>query len=138
MRTKLLVPVFFWICAGPALADIWTFETPSQNIQCSVGEDFNVLSDIICTIINRSDPPALPKPNWCNSDWGHTFSMKERGTVEVHCGETDRSKGGFDRAEYGVTGEFGGFVCHSSKKGLRCSNRDGHGFFLSRARQDVF
>ncbi len=38
-----------------------------------------------------------------------------------------------NRAGYGVTGEFGGFKCHSSAKGLRCENRDNHGFFLLRA-----
>jgi hypothetical protein len=64
--------------------------------------------------------------------------MRETGPAEVLCVQTDRNKGGFDRAEYGVTGEFGGFICQSSRKGLKCSNRDGHGFFLSRAKQSVF
>jgi hypothetical protein len=126
------------LATGVSLADVWTFETPSENIQCTVGEDFNVLSDITCTIIERSGSPALPRPEGCNLDWGHTFSMRERGPAEIQCVHTDRNKGGFDRAEYGVTGEFGGFTCQSSRKGLKCSNRDGHGFFLSRARQSVF
>ncbi|WP_286192603.1 DUF6636 domain-containing protein [Stappia sp. BW2] len=127
-----------WFTISVSLADIWTFETPSENIQCTVGEDFNVLSEITCTIIQRAGPPALPKPGGCNLDWGHTFSMKEKGPAEILCVQTDRTKGGFDRAEYGVTGEFGGFICHSSRKGLKCSNQDGHGFFLSRAKQSVF
>ncbi|MGX1500394.1 hypothetical protein ACSSV1_005459 [Labrenzia sp. MBR-25] len=126
------------LATGVSLADVWTFETPSENIQCTVGEDFNVLSDITCTIIERSGPPALPRPGGCRLDWGHTFSMRETGPAEVLCVQTDRNKGGFDRAEYGVTGEFGGFICQSSRKGLKCSNRDGHGFFLSRAKQSVF
>lgn len=138
MRKALLVVLFLFSGSDRLLADVWTFETPSENIQCAVGQDFDVLSDINCTIINRSGPPALPKPAWCNSDWGHTFFMRETGPVEMLCEKTSRDKSGFDRAEYGVTGEFGGFVCHSSTKGLRCTNRDGHGFFLSRARQEVF
>ena len=122
-----LVLLFLLAFAIPAAADVWTFETPSENIQCSVGEDFEVLSDIHCTIIERSGPPAA-----------HAFYMKEEGPAELLCETLDRNKDGFDRAEYGVTGEFGGFTCQSSRKGLECRNRDGHGFFLSRARQSIF
>lgn len=121
-----------------AAADVWTFETPSENIQCTVGEDFGVESDISCTIIERHGPPAAPRPASCDGDWGHIFFMRETGSVELLCEEMYRGRDGFDRAEYGVTGEFGGFVCHSSRKGLECRNRDGHGFFLSRAKQTVF
>ncbi|WP_346910724.1 peptidoglycan-binding domain-containing protein [uncultured Roseibium sp.] len=123
--------------ATSALADVWTFETPSKNIQCTVGEGVGLQSDITCTIIDRSGPDALPRPTTCNSDWGHTFSMRERGPVEILCQETDRSKGGFDVANYGVTGNFGGFTCHSSTQGLKCTNRDGNGFFLSRRQQTI-
>ena len=125
------------LSAKSALADVWTFETPSENIQCTVGEGIGLQSDITCTIIDRSGPPALPRPTSCNSDWGNTFSMRERGPVEVLCQETDRSKSGFDRADYGVTGNFGGFTCHSSRQGLKCTNRDGNGFFLSRRQQTI-
>ncbi|MAZ15209.1 MAG: hypothetical protein CL535_02555 [Ahrensia sp.] len=133
-----LVLLFLLAFAIPAAADVWTFETPSENIQCSVGEDFEVLSDIHCTIIERSGPPAAPRPTDCGLDWGHAFYMKEEGPAELLCETLDRNKDGFDRAEYGVTGEFGGFTCQSSRKGLECRNRDGHGFFLSRARQSIF
>ncbi len=119
-------------------ADVWTFETPSENIQCTVGQDAGVQSDITCTIIERSGSYALPRPRDCSSDWGHTFSMREWGPAEVLCTPTSRSRSGYQRAEYGVTGEFGGFVCASSTKGLKCSNRDGNGFFLSRKVQSVF
>lgn len=127
----------FFLLTIPAHADVWTFETPSQNIQCSVGVE-QTFSDIICTIIERHGQPALPRPANCNADWGHTFSMNNTGAAEVLCVETNTSKGGFERAEYGVTEEFNDFSCHSSRKGLRCENQDGHGFFLSRATQTVF
>ena len=137
-------PLFFTAVLGAlglpttwAQADVWTFETPSENIQCTVGEGIGLQSDITCTIIDRSGPPALHRPTTCNSDWGHTFSMRERGPVEILCQETDRSKSGFDMADYGVTGNFGGFTCHSSRQGLKCTNRDGNGFFLSRRQQTI-
>ena len=125
------------LIAAPAAADVFTFETPSENIQCSVGIGAEA-SDIFCTIINRQGPPALPRPANCTSDWGHEFRMNNRGPVQIICGPVSRNKDGFDRAEYGVTGQFGGFVCQSERTGLTCRNEDGHGFFLSRRSQVVF
>ena len=135
MRWTIAIAVL--TAAAPALADVFTFETPSENIQCSVGLERG-FSDIMCTIINRQGPTALPRPAGCNSDWGHDFAMNNRGPVRMTCGPLNRNKDGFDRAEYGVTGRFGGFVCQSERTGLTCTNEDGHGFFLSRRSQKVF
>ncbi len=120
-----------------ASADVWTFETPSENIQCVVGMDVGG-SDLTCTIIERQGPTALPRPAGCSSDWGHVFFMGNRGPVSMECTPLNRNREGYDRAEYGVRGEFGGFVCLSEKTGLECWNEDGHGFFLSRRSQRVF
>jgi len=133
----IVAGLYLALLATSAQADVWTFETPSQNIQCTVGQEAGVQSDITCTIIERSGSYALPRPSDCSSDWGHTFSMREYGSVEGYCGPTNRSRNGFSKAEYGVTGEFGGFTCDSSKRGLKCTNRDGNGFFLSRKVQSV-
>ncbi|WP_170427829.1 DUF6636 domain-containing protein [Ruegeria arenilitoris] len=137
MPRFLLNSVFFVLLATGAQADVWTFETPSENIQCSVGQELNG-SDIYCTIIERRGDPAMPRPADCQSDWGHDFFMLNTGPVQMMCEPLNRNRDGFERAEYGVTGKFGGFTCHSSKKGLECKNQDGHGFFLSRAVQRVF
>ncbi len=123
--------------ASIAFADVWSFETPSENVQCTVGQDFNVQSDITCTIIERSGPPALPRPGNCTAGWGHVFSMRERGPVTMECQHPSQDRSAFDRADYGVTGEFGGFTCLSTRQGLTCTNRDGNGFFLSRRQQAV-
>lgn len=120
-----------------AVADVFNFETPSGNIDCSVGLG-QASSDIYCTIHERSGPPAAPRPSGCNSDWGHNFFMLNRGAVQIMCEPKGPNHEAFERAEYGVTGRFGGFACTSSKKGLECRNEDGHGFFLSRASQRVF
>jgi hypothetical protein len=136
MKPVLMLPLVFWM-ALPATADVWTFETPSQNIQCIVGEGFE-FSDIECTIIEYHSAPFVPRPSWCQSNWGHTFRMRDRGHVEMVCQPLNASKGAQHTADYGVTGEFGGFVCHSSRQGLECRNLDGHGFFLSRGRQTLF
>lgn len=125
------------MCPIAANADVFTFETPSENIQCSVGLEAG-FSDISCTIINRSGPFAFPKPAACAGSWGHVFEMNNRGPVRMACGPFSRDKSAFDKAEYGVTGRFGGFVCESATTGLTCRNEDGHGFSLSRRSQKVF
>ncbi len=125
------------LAGSSALADVWTFETPSENIQCSVGVERNH-TDIRCTIIQRNGAPAMPRPANCGSDWGHVFDMANTGRVQMICGPLNRNRDGYERAEYGVTSDLGGIVCSSSRKGLECRNESGHGFFLSRAVQRVF
>ena len=40
---------------------------------------------------------------------------------------------------YGTSKLYGGkFRCSSRTSGLRCQNRSGHGFFISRQRQSIF
>ncbi len=130
--------VLLWI-ALPAIAsaDVWTFETPSRNIQCTVGQEADS-SDLTCTILDRTGPPARPAPADCMSHWGHTFFMRDTGPVAMPCEAPGPDRRGHSRADYGVTGRFGGITCLSEKTGLTCRNQDGHGFFLSRARQTVF
>ncbi len=128
---------FLLTSVSPAQADVWTFETPSENIQCSVGEGHE-FSDIECTLNAYNSAPFIPRPDWCQYDWGHTFRMKDRGHVEMVCKPHRPHTGGFHRADYGVEGKFGGFTCFSSTSGLECRNLDGHGFFLSRGQQTLF
>lgn len=134
---RLLILLAGLLCAQPSSADVFNFETPSQNVQCNVGIG-DGFADISCTIINRQGPTALPRPANCKSDWGHKFEMNDRGPVKMVCSPLDSSKGAQSVAEYGVTGKFGGFKCLSSKKGFECLNRDKNGFFLSRKKQLIF
>jgi len=136
MLLRLLTALCF--LSSTASADVWSFATPSGNIECWVGEDFNG-SDISCTIFDRSKPAAVPQLQTCPLHRGITVKMLDRGYVEARCTAAgDRPSGGQSVADYGVTGTFGGFACHSSTRGLECRNEDGHGFFLSRAVQRVF
>jgi hypothetical protein len=40
--------------------------------------------------------------------------------------------------EYGSYISLGGITCVSERTGMTCTNLDGHGFTLSRARQSLF
>lgn len=125
------------LAALPAQADVFTFETPSGNIDCVVGVGRDS-SDITCTIHERSGPPARPRPSTCRGTWGHSFEMFDRGPVRMLCDGPLRNGSAQEIAPYGVIGSPGGFRCSSERTGLTCRNDDGHGFFLSRRVQQVF
>lgn len=117
------------------------FRMPSGNVYCSVGIEAGG-SDILCTIVERSGPPARPAPSDCMAFWGHVFFMRDTGPVELEC--TDQHLDSrlaaqiTDIAPYGVTGTFGGIACLSLQTGLECRNASGHGFKLARGAQIVF
>lgn len=125
--------------AAPASADVDYFDTPSGNINCSVGIERD-MSDVICTIFERT--PTLPRPGNCRSS-GHTVSMTNRGPVTIECDRPGTSYArpsgpGPQVLQYGERWDIGGILCVSSRKGLECRNESGHGFFLSRAKQVVY
>lgn len=137
MRRLPILLVLPW--GGLAQADVSPFRTPSGNIHCTIGIGEGP-PDLYCTIYDRSGPPALPRPADCSGAWGHHFVLLSQGGARVQCGapgQRDDSPGA-DIADYGVSADWGGISCHSSRQGLECRNEQGHGFFLSRARQSVF
>ena len=131
------VALLLALAPGAAGADVFTFRTPSGNIACSVGVGEGP-SDIRCEIVERGGREAAPRPAGCNGYWGHHFEMFGTGPVRLTCSPRPPSGDGFEVAPYGVTADWGDIVCTSSRQGLTCRNRDGHGFFLSRAEQAVW
>lgn len=127
------------LAAGAAQADVSPFRTPSGNIQCGIGVGEGP-PDLRCEIIERSGPPAAPRPADCAGPWGHRFVLLARGPVRMECGGPGprNTAPGVDVAGYGVSADWGGISCESSQQGLTCRNADGRGFVLSRARQSVF
>jgi hypothetical protein len=126
------------LLAAPASADVWSFNTPSGNIECVVGEGFNG-SDIECTIYQRSEPARVAALSNCPVSRGVTFFMQNRGGVSAKCAPPGaRPMGAQGVAEYNVEGKFGGFTCYSATSGLQCRNEDGRGFHLSRSNQQIF
>lgn len=136
MFSRLLIAISLFV--SPAAADVWTFRTPSGNIGCSVGEGHSSI-DIICTIRQRSQPAHTPELASCPVSQAITVEMLNRGFVRASCTAAPaRAFNDNEVARYGVTSDLGGIVCQSTRKGLRCTNQDGHGFFLSRAVQQVY
>jgi hypothetical protein len=107
------------------------FQAPSRNIGCVVGEGV-LRCDIGQT---RARPPR--KPASCDLDWGNAFSMAARSRARRLC-VGDTVLGGRPVVSYGSTWRFRGFACTVRTVGVRCVNRAGHGWFLSRARVTLF
>lgn len=126
------------LLVGPARADVWSFNTPSGNIECVVGEGFEG-ADIECTIYQRSQAARVASLANCPLNRGVTFFMLNTGRVKASCAPPGaRPTGAQSVADYNVEGKFGGFTCYSATSGLQCRNEDGHGFHLSRANQQTF
>jgi hypothetical protein len=126
------------LLAGPALADVSMFRMPSGNVECAVGTG-EAPSDITCVIFQRNGAAAAPSPAGCADPWGHWFQMREQGRAQMGCGGPGTPRLGPEHdVAYGASGDSSGISCLSSRDGLECRNADGHGFFLSRARQEIF
>jgi hypothetical protein len=82
--------------------------------------------------------PSFARPADCELDWGYAFEVAPEGPAAPLCaGDTVRDP----RArvlEYGRYISLGGITCVSERTGMTCTNLDGHGFTLSRARQSLF
>lgn len=113
-----------------AAAVLIQFRTPSANIGCGYSSGPGRAS-LRCDILSGLKPRP-PKPRGCQQDWGFGYALSPTGRTQAVCaGDTAVDK----RARvlrYGQKWSRSGFTCASSFAGLRCTNRSGHGFFLSR------
>ncbi len=138
-RLLLCAALLAAVAAGSASASPPRFfQTPSRNIGCiyapaSAGERAYLRCDI-----GGGLHPLPPRPKSCDLDWGYGYSMFATGPARPFCaGDTARDP----RApvlQYGRTWRGGAFACLSRSVGLRCTNRSGHGFFLSREHSYTF
>ena len=128
------------VAAASAAAGTSFFQTPSRNIGCVYVAPFGSSDKpyLRCDI-GGGLHPLPPRPKNCDLDWGYGYSMSgATGRARPFCaGDTARDP----RApilRYGRTWKKGPFACLSQAIGLRCKNRAGHGFFLSRQRSYTF
>jgi hypothetical protein len=107
------------------------FQLPSHQIACWSDRTF-----VRCDIL---DPEHKPKrPASCELDYGHAFELTRTGRGHRICAGDTVLDPKAPVLRYGKSKRFGSFTCRSRRSGLRCTNRRGHGFELSRARQRLF
>jgi hypothetical protein len=131
IRLALLLALVF---PASALAASVFFQTPSHNIGCAYSTSpANLRCDIRSGL-----RPRPPRPGNCDLDWGDSYGLGPTGRATIIChGDTaidPRSR----ILRYGSTWQRGAFTCRSKTTGLRCRNRSGHGFFMSRQRSYRF
>lgn len=117
------------------IAALTFFHTPSHNVACAELAAYS--TSLRCDILSGLKPrPARPAN--CTLDWGFGFIMAATGRARVTCAGDSTNDPHAKTIRYGVTWRIGPFVCTSRRTGLRCRNRSGHGFVLSRARSFRF
>lgn len=125
-----------WIAAFvflPVLASAQeAFQLPSGNIHCMAFE-----GTLRCEI-RQSHYRRPPRPFDCDLEYGDSVELGPRGRAQLVChGDTVQDPKspvlGYGRAWQGP-----GMACTASTAGLRCENREGRGFEMSRARLHLF
>jgi len=135
--TIVVVASVLFPAAASAAFRIVHFRTPSGNIQCGYVSGGGFPDELRCEILSGVRP-LPPKPSSCKFDWGGGYRLTPTGGARVLCvSDTIRAPKPPVLA-YGRTWSGGAFKCLSQSIGLRCSNRSGHGFFLSRERSYAF
>jgi uncharacterized protein DUF6636 len=120
--------------ASPSV--VLAFRTPSGNIGCVYSS--SQPDELRCDIRSRLRHPKPVKPRGCTLDWGDSLFMTPTGRAKLTCHGDTAIIPGSRKIPYGTSWRHGGFVCASKTIGLRCHNRAGHGFFLSRQRWSRF
>jgi hypothetical protein len=133
VRTLAVASMLFLALAGSGSAAIFLFRVPSSNIGCAYSNEPGTGGGptLRCDILSGLKPKPK-RPPGCNLDWTFGYQMHPTGkSLRVCAGDTtvDRQA---NVVRYGRRWRAGGFNCLSRKIGLRCVNRSGHGFFLSR------
>jgi hypothetical protein len=131
VRLALAAALLFALSgSGIAAAPFVQFRTPSGNIGCAFSS-IPARGSLRCDILSGLQPRP-PKPRGCRLDWGYGYSLGPTGRARVVCAGDTAVDRGSKTLRYGRTWSRGAFTCISRVAGLRCANRSGHGFFLSR------
>lgn len=117
------------VSPGASSASTMNWHTPSGNIKCGIGLKHHV----VCLIIEQTFAPGS-----CDGVFSTSGAVGRRGRARL-------VTGCFSGAPFNVTGEgsrtlrYGksitryGVTCRSSRRGMRCRNKSGHGFQLRRS-----
>lgn len=119
-------------------ATVLAFRTPSGNIGCVYsGGSAGKRPELRCDILSGLRPPPR-RPAGCGLDYGDSLELSEIGRPSPVCHGDTAIDPRAPVLAYGRTWRRSGLDCTSRSVGLRCSNRSGHGFFLSRQSSKTF
>jgi hypothetical protein len=127
-----LVALAFLVLAGSASAATFFFRMPSSNIGCVYSSEPGGGGPFLRCDILSGLKPAPQRPRGCTVDWKYGYRMRPTGRALTVCAGDTAVDRRAKAIPYGHRWLRGGFTCLSRKVGLRCRNRSGHGFFLSK------
>lgn len=134
---KLSALIAGLMLAGPALADDYVgFQSPTGNIHCAL-YSWASGAEARCDL-RELTPTYRKRPAGCDLDWGSSFHVGARGAAGLTChGDTviDRRN---PVLPYGDAVSLGGISCVSAQTGMTCTNAEGHGFTVAKAKQKLF
>ena len=116
------------------------FRMPSDNIFCMVARPMvgHPVADLRCDMVEITSR-LPPRPASCQFSWGRSFDIAQNGNTGVRLCVSDTTRDeSLPVLPYGATWTLNGLSCLSTIGGLACANATGHGFFLSKAEQDLF
>jgi hypothetical protein len=123
--------------AGPALADDYIgFQSPTGNIQCGLYRGDQGAS-VRCDLMELV-PSYRKQPASCEFDWGSSFAVDDVGKGYVACVSDAVGDPSNGVLPYGEAVSLGGISCVSAKTGMTCTNGEGHGFTIAKAKQKVY
>jgi hypothetical protein len=125
------------LLASPAAADDYlTFQSPSGNIHCGLYHG-NGETNLRCDLRELTPSYTRPPAN-CDADWGAYFALNAGGKGFLACVSDSMIDPTSPVLPYGEAVSLGGISCVSAKTGLTCTNGEGHGFSVAKARQKLF
>jgi hypothetical protein len=133
---RFTVLAFAALLPGSASAqDYIQFQSPTGNIHCGIwGGDF---PSARCDLVEFTASFPL-RPVDCEFDWGRAFGVEPMGPGYPLCHADTVIDERAPVLDYGRSVSLAGFTCLSERSGVTCTNAQGHGFSVARARQKVF
>lgn len=134
---KLSLALAAAVLSGPALADDYIgFQSPTGNIQCGLyrgDQGASVRCDLMELVPSYTRPPAD-----CEFDWGRSFAVDDRGKGYLACVSDAVGDPANAVLGYGEAISLGGISCVSARTGMTCTNAEGHGFSVAKAKQKLY
>lgn len=135
---RVLLAAAVLLAGAPAVASaaetsITGFQTPSKTTACAV----TVFEDVVslrCDV-SQATTETPRKPESCEYDYGFAFGMAPTGRSRRLCVSDTPFDPSFEVLAYGERYKRRGFTCGLTRVRLRCVNRSGRGWELSRGRQ---
>lgn len=138
MRHVAVFVLLGGMAAGPALADEYHgFQSPTGNIHCGLYVADDGAGSVRCDLIELTQSYTR-RPEGCEFDWGSSFGVDATGKGYLACVSDAVADPGNPVLGYGEALSLGGISCVSAKTGMTCTNADGHGFSVAKAKQRIF